>query len=192
MENIKKISTRKSLVNTTLTALFAALISAGAFVAIPLPFTPVPISIQNLFAVLSGIVLGPLFGALAVLLYLGAGALGIPVFAGATGGFVHFASPSGGYLFGYLLAAAVAGLVSISSKRDSKISIIRIAVAAFAGMCVVYIPGLVQLKIILTASWPETFVIGLVPFIIGDVIKIGVLILTVPRLRKAVSIVLQQ
>jgi hypothetical protein len=84
----KTISKRKTTVMTTLTALFAALISAGAFIAIPLPVSPVPIAIQNLFAVLAGLVLGPVFGALSVGLYLLAGAIGAPVFAGATGGFV--------------------------------------------------------------------------------------------------------
>jgi biotin transport system substrate-specific component len=186
----RTISKRKTTVMTTLTALFAALIAAGAFISIPLPFSPVPIAIQNLFAVLAGLVLGPVFGALSVGLYLLAGALGAPVFAGATGGFVHFAAPSGGYLFGYLLAAGAAGLIAGFPKngdRSGGLALWRAIAAVVAGFAVVYVPGLLQLKAVLAATWPEALAWGLSPFIIGDVIKAVVVVFAAPRLRQAVA-----
>ena len=88
------------------TALFAALICAGSVIAIPAG--PVPIVLQNAFAVLAGLLLGPIQGAGAVGLFLIAGALGLPVFSGGKGGFAVFAGPTGGYLAGYFFAALVA------------------------------------------------------------------------------------
>ncbi|MDR2073536.1 MAG: biotin transporter BioY, partial [Spirochaetaceae bacterium] len=76
---------RQTIVRSAMTALFAALIAGGTFISIPLPFSPVPIVLQNLFIVLAGLVLGPVQGGAAAALYLGAGALGAPVFAGAVG-----------------------------------------------------------------------------------------------------------
>ena len=118
-KDINLSATRKTISRITLIALFAALTAAGTFIAIPLPFSPVPVVLQNLFSVLSGLVLGPVMGSLAVALYLLAGALGAPVFAGATGGFTRFLGPTGGYLVGYLLSALIAGLIA-GRPRGSK------------------------------------------------------------------------
>jgi hypothetical protein len=103
---------RRTTVSITLTALFAALIAAGTFISIPLPFTPVPVVMQNLFSLLAGLVLGPMLGAASVALYLIAGLIGAPVYAGATSGIARLLGPTGGFLFGYLLSAFVAGLLS--------------------------------------------------------------------------------
>jgi len=181
------LTRRAALARTSLTALFAALIACGAVVTIPLPFSPVPVTIQNLFAVLSGLALGPVFGAAAVGLYLAAGAAGAPVFAGAAGGFVHFASPSGGFLAGYLIAAALSGLIAGRPRPGRRTPLWRAALAAFAGFAILYVPGLLQLKLILAADWPQTLALGLLPFIPGDIAKLVVASLAAPRLRAAVA-----
>jgi biotin transport system substrate-specific component len=178
---------RRSLFRVTLTALFAALTAAGAFISIPLPFSPVPIVLQNLFALLSGLVLGPLMGPLAVLVYLAAGAIGAPVFAGGTGGFVRFLGPTGGFLFGYLLAALVAGLFTGLPRQGRSIPLWRIITGAILGMLIVYLPGLVQLKLISGLAWPQTFAAGCIPFIPGDAIKCAAAVLVTPRLRRLVA-----
>ncbi len=95
-----------------LACVFAALVGVGAFISIPLPFTPIPIGLQTLFVLLTGLVLGPLWGASAIVLYLLVGLLGLPVFAAGTGGPAHLAGPTGGYLLGFLPAAVVAGLIA--------------------------------------------------------------------------------
>jgi biotin transport system substrate-specific component len=91
-----------SLRMTVYASLMAALIAAGAYMA--LPIGPVPIVLQNLFVFLSGLLLGPRWGVASIGVYLMAGALGLPVFAGGVGGIGRFAGPTGGYLLGYLPA----------------------------------------------------------------------------------------
>ncbi|MDR1957077.1 MAG: biotin transporter BioY [Treponema sp.] len=182
----KRLS-RRTIVRLSLSALFAALTAAGTFIAIPLPGSPVPIVLQNLFALLSGLVLGPLLGGAGVGLYLLAGAMGAPVFAGATGGFVHFLAPSGGYLWGYLLMAISAGFIAGVPKPDRPSPRWRIILATLVGILVVYVPGVIQLKWVLADTWSGAVVKGFFPFIIGDGIKAAVAILIASRLRGAVA-----
>jgi biotin transport system substrate-specific component len=175
---------RRNLSRVTLTALFAALTAAGAFISIPLPFSPVPIVLQNLFALLSGLILGPVMGPLAVLLYLAAGALGAPVFAGGTGGFVRFLGPTGGFLIGYLLAALVGGLFTGMPRQDRGTALWRIVAGAVFGLLAVYLPGLLQLKLISGLAWPQVFAAGFLPFIPGDVVKCIAAAFITGRLRR--------
>ncbi|MDR1058218.1 MAG: biotin transporter BioY [Treponema sp.] len=175
----------RSLAGITLTALFAALIAAGAFIAIPLPFSPVPVVLQNLFAVLAGLVLGPFLGSASAALYLLAGALGAPVFAGALGGAVHFAGPTGGFLAGYLLAAAVAGFIAGKPGGDGSARSGRIIPAVILGFAVVYLPGILRLKMVLGTSWAGALFTGCIPFLPGDLLKGIAAAAAAPRLRRA-------
>ena len=169
----------KTLMRISLTALFAALIAAGAFIAIPIG--PIPIVLQNLFALLSGLVLGPLLGTAAVGLYLLAGVLNFPVFAGATGGIAHFAGPTGGFLIGYLLAALTAGLITGSRTSPGTI---RLIAAVTTGFLVVYIPGIIWLNISGNLGWIKAIFTGFIPFIPGDIFKGIAAVIIVPRLRR--------
>ena len=180
-------SSSKVLIRITLTALFAAITAAGAFIAIPIG--PVPIALQNLFTLLAGLVMGPVLGALSVGLFLVAGAIGLPVFAntGAPMGIARIMGPTGGYLFGYLLGALVAGLILGYPRAAEKIPIWRLVIAVLAALLVVYIPGLLQLKFRLDIDWARTFSIGFLPFIPGDAIKGLVAALAAPRLRRIAS-----
>jgi biotin transport system substrate-specific component len=177
-------SKRKVIAETTLTALFAALTAAGTFISIPLPFSPVPMVLQNLFALLSGLILGPLFGGLATGLYLLAGAVGAPVFAGAAGGFVHFLSPTGGYLLGYLLSSVTAGLIAGTPRVGRKTPVWRIIPAAALGLLVVYVPGLLRLKAVMGTGWAGALGAGFLPFLPGDAIKGAAAVLIAPRIRR--------
>jgi biotin transport system substrate-specific component len=178
---------RKTLTSLTLTALFAALIAAGTFMAIPLPFSPVPVVLQNLFALLAGLLLGPFRGGAAVGLYLVAGALGAPVFAGAAGGIVRMLGPTGGFLAGYLLTALSAGFIAGNPRPDRLTSRRRIILAVAAGLLIEYIPGLLWLKRSLDLSWARTFAAGFFPYLIGDALKGFIAALTAPRLRRTVG-----
>ena len=168
------------MVRLCFTALFAALIAGGTFIAVPLG--PIPLVLQNLFVLLSGMILGPLLGSAAVCLYLLAGILGAPVFAGFTGGITRLAGPTGGFLAGYILAALVSGL--IAGKPGIVFSQIRIIAAAILGLLAVYIPGLVWLKISTGYDWAKTLITGFVPFLLGDLLKGIAAVLIAPRLRK--------
>ena len=165
-----------------LTALFAALTAAGAFIAIPVG--PVPIVLQNLFALLSGLILGPVMGSAAVGLYLLAGILGLPVFAGGTGGIARFAGPTGGFLVGYLLAAFTAGIIAGRPTAETKIPLLRLIAAVILGLLIVYVPGVIWLKISRNLSWTRALLAGFVPFIIGDILKGIAAVLITPRLRR--------
>jgi biotin transport system substrate-specific component len=167
-----------------LAALFAALIAAGTFISIPLPFSPVPIVLQNLFSLLSGLVLGPVLGAAAVGLYLLAGLIGAPVFAGAAGGIPRILGPTGGFLLGYLFSAFTAGLIAGRPRRGTPRW--RIILAVLAGLLVIYAPGLLRLRLGLD-SWGKTLAAGLIPFIPGDLIKGIIAVLIAPRLRKTLE-----
>lgn len=183
---------KANMLRSTFTALFAALICVGCFISIPLP-GGVPITVQNLFAVLAGLILGPLQGAGAVGLFLILGGLGIPVFSGVVGGIAILIGPTGGFLWGYFIAALVAGfIVGTPSVREKQFSVkqwIRIAIASLVGFALIYVPGVPWFRHIVLSN-PEnslhTVIKGLsvgeqfkkvlgwtvTPFIAGDIIKI--------------------
>jgi biotin transport system substrate-specific component len=145
-------------------ALFAALIAASSFVAIPLG--PVPFTLQVLVVLLAGLVLGPRGGALAVAAYLALG-LVAPVYAGGTSGLGVLFGPTGGYLWGFLAGAVVAGLVA---QRTGP-GIPGLTAAALAGLAPIYALGTVWLALQLNMSPAEAAAVGVVPFIAADVLK---------------------
>lgn len=151
----------------------AALITLGAKVQIP--FWPVPMTLHTLAVFFLAAVLGPRLGIAAVATYLGAGAMGMPVFSGSPErgiGLAYMVGPTGGYLIGYLAAAAVIGWLSQGRGWLGQ------ALAMIAGLIVVYIPGLLWL----TRFVPESDVMaaGFTAFILGDLVKIvlAVILLT--------------
>jgi biotin transport system substrate-specific component len=177
----------RKILSLVFTALFAAIISAGALIAIPIGV--IPIVLQNFFTLLSGLVLGPALGAASVALFLAAGAIGMPVFAnnGSPMGIARIIGPTGGYLFGYLLGALVAGLIVGFPRPGEKVPIWRYVLAIVAGSLIVYIPGFIRLKWYLNISWPQAFVSGVIPFLPGDAIKGTAAGLIAPRLRKTAA-----
>jgi len=148
-------------------ALFASLMAAGAAIAIPVG--PVPIVLQNLFVLLAGLVLGGKWGAASVGIYLFAGAVGLPVFSGGTGGIGRFAGPTGGYLIGFLPAVYIVG------KTVEKLGTrpIVLIFAMIGGAAMIYVPGLIWLKTLTGMSWIKALTVGCFPFLPGDAIKIA-------------------
>ena len=178
---------RQALGGPVFACLFAALISVGSYIAVPLPGTAVPIVLQNLFIMLAGLLLGPGWGLVATLVYLALGALGLPVFSGGTGGFARFLGPTGGYLVGYIPAVLVMGFVSrIGAKRRWW----RDLLALLLGCALVYAAGLPWLKAVIKGSWEKAFAGGLFPFIPGDAIKMVLAVLLAGRLGPLVERVL--
>jgi biotin transport system substrate-specific component len=145
---------------------FAIALAAASQIAIPLPFTPVPVTLQPLVVVLAGLMLGPTAGAASMVLYLAAGAAGLPVFSplGAPG-IARFFGPTGGYLIAYPAAAFVAGVLS---RREP--SLLGRWLAATAGVVVILFGGVAQLAIV-SQSVGRAIVIGLTPFALLDVVK---------------------
>lgn len=149
-------------------ALMAALTAVGAMISIPVvPFSPVPISLQTLFVLLAGLILGPRGGALAMLLYLAAGCLGLPVFTGGKSGLAAFLGPTGGFLFAFAPAAFLCGLAKRDPVRPLWIILLFCAAATALSLAV----GTLQLAFLLQISLGKALAVGVVPFLPGGVIK---------------------
>jgi biotin transport system substrate-specific component len=178
----------KRLLKICLVALFAALIAAGAFIAVPVG--PVPLVLQNLMVLLAGMILGPFMGGAAAALYLLAGLLNLPVFAGGTGGIARFAGPTGGFLIGYFFMAVAAGAILGQPRAGKKDPVIRVIAAVAAGILVVYIPGILWLRFGPTRlGWTKAVLAGAgalpfpFAFLAGDILKGLAAGLIAPRLR---------
>ena len=145
---------------------FAAAVAAASQIAIPLPFTPVPITLQPMLVILAGMMLGPVAGATSMALYLAAGAAGLPVFTpiGAPG-VLRFLGPTGGYLLAYPVAAFVAGILNRKAT-----SLAGRWAAGVAGIAVIYAGGVAQLAII-DGSISRAVQLGVTPFAAFDLVK---------------------
>jgi biotin transport system substrate-specific component len=156
---------------TPRTRALGILLAAGALAlasqfALPIPGTPVPITLQPLVVVLAGLLLGPVDAAAAMVVYIVAGLAGLPVFApmGAPG-LARLLGPTGGYILAYPVAAAVAGRFG-----TGKASYTTRSLAAMAGILVLYLGGLTQLAVI-TGSLGLATIMGVVPFVAADAVK---------------------
>lgn len=146
-------------------ALFAALIAVGAFMTVPLG--PVPFTLQPLFVLLAGLVLGARLGALSAAAYLVLGLIA-PVYAGGTSGLGVLFGPTGGYLVGFAVAAYVAGAVS----RSGGPSMSRYIVAGLAGLVPIYALGAPWLAVSLgTTDLRVVLVGGVLQFLPLDITK---------------------
>ena len=157
----------------TRVALMAAVTAVAAQITIPLPFSPVPFTLQVPAVVLSGFLLGSSHGALAQAIYVLVGAVGVPVFAGFRGGLGVILGPTGGYLVSYPLAAAVAGLaayaVARSARRRALTSSFLWGVAALA---VIYAIGAAWLSVATDLPPAVAVAQGVLPFVVFDLIKV--------------------
>jgi biotin transport system substrate-specific component len=171
-----------SLRMTVYSALFAALTAVGAYMA--LPIGPVPVVMQNLFVFLAGLILGGRWGMASVGIYLLAGAVGMPVFAGGTGGIGRFFGPTGGYLIGYLPAVFLIGWIAQKTGPRPFGDIL----AMLCGTIVLYTCGLVWLKVLTGLAWPKAVAAGMLPFLLGDALKIAVAVPVARVLRTVIHI----
>jgi len=169
-----------------LATLFGALAALAAQVSLRLPFSPVPITGQVLIALLAGGLLGPKLGALSQIEYLALGASGLPVFAGGSGGPLAFIGPTGGYLFGFVAGAWVAGRLSRGRRGWG-----WIFCANIAGVLAIYFPGWLWLTAWLMIHQPaapalaHALVLGVVPFISIDIAKAILATQVVHSLRRS-------
>lgn len=145
---------------------FVLATAAASQVAIPLPGTPVPFTLQPMLVILAGMMLGPVAGATSMALYLAAGAAGLPVFTpiGAPG-VARLLGPTGGYLLAYPAAAYVAGILAQRFPRFA-----GRALAGIAGMVVLFAGGIAQLTV-LTGSAATALALGVTPFAALDIVK---------------------
>jgi biotin transport system substrate-specific component len=167
-----------SFVNKTVLALIMACITGiSAQIVIPLPWTPVPVTGQTFAVLMAGIVLGRYWGGISQAIYVGIGILGVPWFAGMSGGYVALLSASGGYLVGFVIMALFLGHFTDKYIR-ARSFIPMLGLMFLANFVLLYVPGVIGLGawMYMAGAQPTLWsllAMGVLPFVIGDLMKIG-------------------
>lgn len=176
--DIFKWRNEQSMANKAVMAFFMACITGlMAQIIIPLPWTPVPITTQTFAVLISGILLGRYWGGLSQLMYVVIGLVGIPWFAGMTGGYEIILGATGGYLVGFILAALFLGHFADKYIKARSFTPM-LGLMSFASFVLIYVPGLAGLALWMYStqgSFPEMWALlamGLIPFVVGDLVKI--------------------
>jgi biotin transport system substrate-specific component len=157
----------------------ALFVAALAQVKIPLPFTPVPLTGQTFAVLLVAAALGSKRGIAAMLVYLAMGAAGLPFFAGGASGLTYLSGPTLGYLFGFVVAAFVTGLLAERGLERS----IRTSILPFlVGTLLIYLYGAGWLAV--TLGIGKALTLGVLPFLVGDAIKLALAALALPAAWK--------
>ncbi|MDD5669604.1 MAG: biotin transporter BioY [Candidatus Omnitrophica bacterium] len=160
-------------------AVFAVLTIVGAFIRIPLPFTPVPVTLQTFFVLLSGAVLGGMGGAGSQGMYMLLGLAGIPLFTGTGSGLAYVCGPTGGYLAGFIAASVCTGRL-MNNSRHTFLSALGIFIAADM---ILFLCGLLWLKVLYGYSFTVLVYMGLLPFIPGEIVKITVAVALYEKIK---------
>ena len=160
---MKKLNIRQM----TLVSLFTALTAIGAFISIPI--NPVPITLQTLFTLLAGMTLGSVLGATSQLIYVLLGAIGLPVFSGFKGGLGILFGPTGGFLLGFVISAYIVGrLIEIKKEKN----IFSYFLIGLLGTITIYFLGVTQLSLVTGMGLKKAIIVGVIPFLPGDLLKI--------------------
>ena len=173
----QKIKTKQMV----LIALMTAVTGVLGPLSIPLPFSPVPISLTNFAIFLAIFVLGMKNGTISFIIYLLLGAVGVPVFSSFRGGLQVLAGPTGGYLIGFIFLALIMGFALDHFDRKLVPTIIGMII----GMAVCYAFGTVWLAKLLSLSFKEGLMMGVIPYLAGDVAKIIIAAIVGPKLYGA-------
>ena len=180
----ERTSTRR-VRNLTTAALLAAL--AAALGPVSIPIEPVPITFQTFFVALAALLLPPAWAAGSMALYVALGAAGLPVFAKGAAGLAAVTGPTGGYLIGFVVAAGVASLVREGLRKSGASRLVADVGACTILLVVIYGLGTAWLAYSLNVSLGQAAALGVVPFVVGDVIKVGVAMLIAEAVRKALG-----
>src|ERR671912_53330 len=160
----------------TRVALMAAVTAVAAQITVPIE--PVPFTFQVLAVILSGLLLGPRYGALAQAIYVLVGAVGVPVFAGFRGGLGIVFGDTGGFLISYPIAAAVAGIAAKTVAGDSRSEALLFGFFwGCSGLAVIYALGATWLAVVSGLTLTEAIIAGVVRFVIFDLVKVGLAVL---------------
>ena len=154
----------------TMAALVAACLAVTSWIAALLP-SSIPLTLQTFFVVLAALLLRPRWAAASMLCYVALGAIGLPVFAGGKGGAAILAGPTGGYLVAFVIAAYVGSALAGSASGAARPLLWRQVLAAFVMILVIDVIGTAWLVYSLHLSLPAALAAGVLPFLIGDVIK---------------------
>ncbi|MFR8725878.1 MAG: biotin transporter BioY [Mediterraneibacter faecis] len=173
----QKIRTKQMVLIALMTAVTCVL----GPLSIPLPFSPVPISLTNFAIFLAIFVLGMKSETISFIIYLLLGAIGVPVFSSFRGGLQVLAGPTGGYLIGFIFLALIMGFALEHFDRKLVPTIIGMII----GMAVCYAFGTVWLAKLLSLSFKEGLMMGVIPYLPGDAAKIIIAAIVGPKLYGA-------
>ncbi|MCK8826201.1 biotin transporter BioY [Natroniella acetigena] len=162
-------NSKLTIQDLTYSALFAALLASVAYLVIPLPFSPTPITLQTLVVMLAGAILSTKQAGLSILIFLLIGFSGAPVFSGGSAGIGVLAEPTGGYLVAYPLGAI---LINLLAKKDSYYQTALAMV--LGGVVVIHLFGVIWMSFVTEMNLTEAVIAGSLPFIPGDLIKAAV------------------
>ena len=162
-------------------SMFGAMTAVGALVSIPLQ--PVPIVLANLFLNIAAVLLGPALAALSQVVYIVLGVIGLPVFSGGKAGFGVLLGPTGGYLIGFVAGAFVVGRLARMKKN---LTIPWLVFSMTAGLAVIYACGVIQLVLVAELPPGKALAAGVLPFLIGDALKIALATAISMRLKDKV------
>lgn len=169
---LKREIIKSRLINNILgVSIFIVLTSLGAFVRIPLGFTPVPLTLQTFFVLLSGAILGPNLGLFSQAGYLLLGAAGLPIFSGAGTGLLYLFGPTAGYIWGFILASFMAGHLVNRTSKD-RLNFWSIFLYMCLADLIILLCGSLWLYLGFKFSLRQALLLGFFPFIAGDIIKV--------------------
>lgn len=168
--------------NAVLVVAGTALLALSAKINVPIPY--VPMTMQTLVVLLIGAAYGPWLGAVTILAYLAEGAIGLPVFAGPVGGLQVFAGPTAGYLFGFPVAAFVTGWLCANGLGHS---LVRVFVAMAVGHIIILAFGFGWLAFGFKLGVERAWLVGVLPFIAGSVVKNALATLLLVGLSRSVD-----
>lgn len=167
---------KKLAITGAATAVFCIL----APVSIPLPVSPVPVSLTSLILFVILYILGWQAGTICYLIYLFMGMLGLPVFSGFSGGMAKLAGPTGGYLAGFIFTALISGWMIEHSGGRRWLEVIGMIL----GMLAAYLSGTIWLSHLSGNSFRAALIQGVLPFLAGDAVKIVAAVTAAPVLKK--------
>jgi biotin transport system substrate-specific component len=165
----REISHGKAAARILGISVFVVLTALGGFVRIPLPFSPVPITLQTFFVLLGAAALGKSRGALVQTVYVLLGTVGLPIFSGAGSGLVYLTGPTAGYLLGFIAAS-----LFIGKALDRDLSKLFVFLVFLAGDFLILGLGGFWLKAFLKVSCNQALAMGVIPFIFPDMIKAAI------------------
>lgn len=179
--------------NLILTAVFTAVTAVLSGLSITIPVTPVPISLATLGVLLSGGILGKKYGSIAMLTYTLLGSFGLPIFSGYEGGLSKLVGPTGGYIIGYIACAFIIGVfVEYSEKRFSKPNLLLIIAGAILGMIACFTLGTAYFMLQTKTSLIAAIGMCVLPFLIGDFVKISLASILILKLRPLHNMYIQK
>ncbi len=179
--------TKIELKDMILSAIFAGLICIMSYIAIPLPFSPVPVTGQTFVIMLAGLTLTTLQASMSVVVFILLGVIGLPVFSGGASGLGVFATHRGGYIIGFLI-----GVIVITLIRRNSNNVVRMSIAGFiGGILVVYILGVPWLSYINNLTLSNAFTLGALPFIPGDLFKLFAAVTVALALNRQLKVIIQ-